>query len=158
MFTINEAHPITVFTLHNGSRADGGTLQGRIRGFEECDPTSLLRKCSKKLMVKTIRCFKTKLKSALEEFTSTHDKLRQQFPEKDSEISSKLESRVNRQREILSNRRINKFRRDGLDPQESRDFSEKMLQELIHGENRPTAIENKRNEETKILSIKGSDC
>ena len=44
--------------------------------MDDCDPTSLLRKCSKKLMVKTIGCFKTKLKSASVEFTSTHDKLR----------------------------------------------------------------------------------
>ena len=77
--------------------------------IEDCDPTSLLRKCSKKLMVKTIGCFRTKLDSASKELSSTHNKLLQQFPEKNNEFSSKLESRIKNQREILSKRRTNKF-------------------------------------------------
>ena len=114
--------------------------------IEDCDPTSLLRKCSKKLMVKTIGCFKTKLDSALKEFSSTHNKLLQQFPEKNIEISSKLKSRINRQREILSLRRINKFQRDGLDAEKSSDVSQNLMHELIQGLKRRTAIEVKRDE------------
>ena len=45
--------------------------------IDECDPAALLKKCSTKLMVKTIGCYKTKLKTALRDFDSTHNKLLQ---------------------------------------------------------------------------------
>ena len=114
--------------------------------IEDCDPSSLLRKCSKKLMVKTIGSFKTKLNSSLEVLTSTHNELLQQFPEKDTEITSKLKSRVNKQREILSIRRNKKFERDGIDLQKSSDVSQRLIQQLIQGQRRPNIVELKRDE------------
>ena len=114
--------------------------------INECDLTTTLKKCSKKLVVKTIGFYKRTCKSVLSNYDATYNKLVQNYPDKVIEASSKLKSRVVKQRKILLARRTSKYTRDGLDLQTALDFAHELMQSLLQGTPIKTALDTKKEE------------
>ena len=117
--------------------------------MEENQTSSILKKCSRKLMLKTIQTYKQKLKVKEKHLKDTQELIKEMYPHKDSEMTSSYNQRVNNICKNLSSRRERKFERDGLVAHSAQEFSSKLFQSLTESS---VKVDNKEALKNEILA------
>jgi len=124
-------HIVFISTYIKFNRVPKGFQMRHHSNIEECHTDSILKKCSKKLMLKTIQTYKRKLKVKERELIDAQISIKELYSEKDHETTSSYNQRVKNLCSSFSSRRAKKFERDGLTSQPAQDYSSKLLESLI---------------------------
>ena len=101
--------------------------------IEGNDIQPVLRKCSKKLIIKAIGAYKRKLKISEKSYNDTRLMIENQYIDKMVDITQEIDRRFHKLRSLLLERRRKKFKRDGLHLQTAEEHASKLLQSLIVG-------------------------